>query len=163
MVEVAEDGVAGALFRVGVEEELGRLVPEDLVRRELQEDLGEDAHLEVVDGRLLPRGELGLVLDDSGLEHAHREGVDGVVGLHAAAVRVVDGHAAVGLRDLLDDSLELEPIVILLQNFGRETTQPVAVSALIDDEVVFLGVSVKGGILRRVSICREKSRQDGLT
>ena len=39
-VERLEDGVIAALDRVGVEEELGGSVPEDLVRRKLEEYFG---------------------------------------------------------------------------------------------------------------------------
>lgn len=63
-----EDGVVAALVGVGVEEELGRGVPEGFV--ELEEDFCVDAHVEGVDAELFPQRECrrecySVVLEDT--------------------------------------------------------------------------------------------------
>ena len=65
-----KDGVVASLDGVGVEEELGRFVPEDLVWWELKEDFGVGAHLEGFDAHLFPGWELGVEGHDVVLENS---------------------------------------------------------------------------------------------
>ena len=69
-VEGLPDGVVAAFGRVGVEEELGRPVPEDAVRWELQEDFGVAAHREGCDAFLFPGGKGRVECDDFVLKYA---------------------------------------------------------------------------------------------
>jgi len=55
-VKWLEDGIVATL-RGGVEEELVARIPEDAVGRELEEDLGVNAHLEGFDRDTFPEGE----------------------------------------------------------------------------------------------------------
>lgn len=95
VVEVLPHGVVAAGVG-GVEEELGAVVLEDSVGRELEENFGVDPHLEGFDGDAFPVGEGGGEGYGVGLENADGEGVDGVVGFDAGGVCVVDCYAGVG-------------------------------------------------------------------
>jgi hypothetical protein len=72
-VEGLEDGIVAALDRIGVEEELCIFGPENFVRRELEEDFGVCAHVEVVDPVLLPFREFGLEADGFILKDAESD------------------------------------------------------------------------------------------
>ena len=112
-VDGLEDGVVATLMGVGVEEELGRLVPEDLGRGELEEYFGVGSHLEGFNTFLFPARERGGECYCGILENAEagcgewmfvelcvgdsREGADCVGGIDAAAVLIVDSHSGVGV------------------------------------------------------------------
>ena len=53
-IERLEDGIVSAFYGVGVEKELGRGVPKNLVGGELHEDLGVSTHGESFDALFFP-------------------------------------------------------------------------------------------------------------
>lgn len=69
------DGIVSSLQRVCVQEKLRVAVPEDFVRRELEEDFGVGCHLEGLDAFLLPSWELRREFDSVVLQDA--EAFDG--------------------------------------------------------------------------------------
>ena len=101
-----EKRVIAPFVGVSVQEELGRGVPENFVRRELEENFRVGANIEVVDAFAFPGGEWWGEFHGVMLEDTEGECADGVVGVNAGAVSVVDRHSLVAVRDGCDNSIQ---------------------------------------------------------
>ncbi|KAI7978072.1 hypothetical protein EIK77_009612 [Talaromyces pinophilus] len=128
-VEGLEDWIVSALNRIGVEEVLCVFGPEDFVRRELEEDFGICAHVEVVDSVLFPFGEFGLEADGFVLKDAEsielvpvihtrgaldsRESAYSVFRLVAASFAIGNSHTRITISDVGDGSVETQAFIVV--------------------------------------------------
>lgn len=81
-------------------------VPEDLIRRELHEDLGEDRERRGLNGCIFPRRQGRGEVDIARLQHLKGKCRDGVVSLDATTISVHDLHSVLAVRDDPHDRIE---------------------------------------------------------
>ena len=110
-IQILPYGVVASGWRC-IEEKFRRIVPKDLVRWKLEEDLGVDSHLEGLDGDLLPVREFGLKCNVPRLEDTHGKRGDRVVRLDAARVRIGNGDTIARPGNVRDDCGEEQARIV---------------------------------------------------
>lgn len=145
-----KNGVIAA-FGMSVKEVLHGLVPEYLVGRELEEDLGVDTHLEGLDGDLLPawkgRGEFDFIR----LEHPNREGTYCIVSFDTCSVGVIDCNSGFTPFDFSHNRVQKEPGIIGLEERGGFAMKENVVTTLVVHKIINFGKPVICRILHFVS------------
>lgn len=124
-----------------------RIVPEDLLRWKLEEDLGVDSQLESLDGDLLPVWELGHKCNIPRLEDTHGKGCDRIIRLDTARVRIGNGDTIVGPANVGDDCGQEETRIIILEELRSLAMEKGIEPALVNREIVGLRKTVVCGVL----------------